>query len=139
MEAYDTDKVVVLDQGSRPGRSLVDSREEGQKRTLIVDHHMSDEVSLFSSHDARMELIPVSGRITSSDGLSYGSDRDSCAVDLFDVEAAPSGYQRQRELEGCRRRNGRFGSDQMGYWTLARRIGGSAESVGSPLFVTASG
>jgi hypothetical protein len=135
MEAYDTDKVVVLDQGSRPGRSLVDSREEGQKRTLIVDHHMSDEVSLFSSHDARMELILVSGRIASPDCMPYGSNSDSCAVDLLDVEAASSGYQRQRELESCRRRNGRFGSDQMGYWTLARRIGGSTESVSSLLFV----
>jgi single-stranded DNA-specific DHH superfamily exonuclease len=45
MEAYGTDKVVVLDQGSRPGRSLVSEKEEGSKRVLIVDHHMSDEVS----------------------------------------------------------------------------------------------
>jgi nanoRNase/pAp phosphatase (c-di-AMP/oligoRNAs hydrolase) len=45
MEAYDTDKVVVLDQGSRPGRSLVSSKEEDAKRVLIVDHHMSDDVS----------------------------------------------------------------------------------------------
>ena len=45
MEAYGTDKVVVLDQGSRPGRSLVAEKEEDSKRTLIVDHHMSDEVS----------------------------------------------------------------------------------------------
>jgi single-stranded DNA-specific DHH superfamily exonuclease len=44
MEAYGTDKVVVLDQGSRPGRSLVSDKEEGSKRVLIVDHHMSDEV-----------------------------------------------------------------------------------------------
>jgi len=45
MEAYDTDKVVVLDQGSRPGRSLVSEKEKDSKRVLIVDHHMSDEVS----------------------------------------------------------------------------------------------
>jgi nanoRNase/pAp phosphatase (c-di-AMP/oligoRNAs hydrolase) len=45
MEAYNTDKVVVLDQGSRPGRALVSDKEENAKRVLIVDHHMSDEVS----------------------------------------------------------------------------------------------
>jgi nanoRNase/pAp phosphatase (c-di-AMP/oligoRNAs hydrolase) len=46
MEAYETDKVVVLDQGSRPGRSLVSNKEENVPRTLIVDHHMSDDVRL---------------------------------------------------------------------------------------------
>lgn len=44
MEAAGTDKVVVLDQGSRPGRSIVDSKDTESKRVLIVDHHMSDEV-----------------------------------------------------------------------------------------------
>jgi nanoRNase/pAp phosphatase (c-di-AMP/oligoRNAs hydrolase) len=55
MEAYNTDKVVVLDQGSRPGRSLVSEKEEGSKRVLIVDHHMSDEVS--ASHLGNQRLI----------------------------------------------------------------------------------
>jgi nanoRNase/pAp phosphatase (c-di-AMP/oligoRNAs hydrolase) len=56
MEAYDTDKVVVLDQGSRPGRSLVSEKEKGSKRVLIVDHHMSDEVSALQLEMQR--LIP---------------------------------------------------------------------------------
>ncbi|OCF45106.1 hypothetical protein I317_00907 [Kwoniella heveanensis CBS 569] len=46
MHASGAEKIVVLDQGSRPGRSLVpplkDVKGEG-KRVLIVDHHMSDE------------------------------------------------------------------------------------------------
>jgi nanoRNase/pAp phosphatase (c-di-AMP/oligoRNAs hydrolase) len=49
MESYDTDKVVVLDQGSRPGRSLVDPKDPDSKRVLIIDHHMSDEVNFESS------------------------------------------------------------------------------------------
>lgn len=46
LESYGTDKVVVLDQGSRPGRSLVDAKDPESKRVLIIDHHMSDEVSI---------------------------------------------------------------------------------------------
>jgi hypothetical protein len=46
----------VLDQGSRPGRSLVSDKEEGSKRVLIVDHHMSDEVSALQLEMQR--LIP---------------------------------------------------------------------------------
>lgn len=45
MESYETDKVVVLDQGSRPGRPLVDPTDTEHKKVLIIDHHMSDEVS----------------------------------------------------------------------------------------------
>jgi single-stranded DNA-specific DHH superfamily exonuclease len=54
MEAYNTDKVVVLDQGSRPGRSIVSEKEEGSKRTLIVDHHMADEVSILYVQPLRL-------------------------------------------------------------------------------------
>ena len=57
MEAYDTDKVVVLDQGSRPGRSLVSEKEKGSKRVLIVDHHMSDEVSALQIKIKMQRLI----------------------------------------------------------------------------------
>lgn len=39
------ERVIVLDQGSRPGPPLVeDSQQSGAKRVLIIDHHMSTEV-----------------------------------------------------------------------------------------------
>ena len=47
MESYDADKVIVLDQGSRPGPPLVASK--GHPRVLIVDHHMSVEVPFTTS------------------------------------------------------------------------------------------
>nr|XP_031863515.1 uncharacterized protein CI109_000765 [Kwoniella shandongensis]KAA5530587.1 hypothetical protein CI109_000765 [Kwoniella shandongensis] len=44
MVRYDSEKVVVLDQGSRPGRSIVPPlKGQKDKRVLIIDHHMSDE------------------------------------------------------------------------------------------------
>jgi single-stranded DNA-specific DHH superfamily exonuclease len=43
MIAVGADRIVVLDQGSRPGRSLVDSN--GEIKVLVIDHHMSNEVS----------------------------------------------------------------------------------------------
>ncbi|WRT63865.1 uncharacterized protein IL334_000790 [Kwoniella shivajii] len=44
MDSSGAEKVVVLDQGSRPGRSIVPPlpNQKG-KRVLVVDHHMSDE------------------------------------------------------------------------------------------------
>lgn len=46
MIASGRQRIVVLDQGSRPGRALVPSLDgEASKRVLIVDHHMSDQVS----------------------------------------------------------------------------------------------
>lgn len=48
------EKIVVLDQGSRPGRALVPPLAETDgKRVLIIDHHMSDEVS---SHSIFLDL-----------------------------------------------------------------------------------
>lgn len=44
MEGVGSDKVIVLDQGSRPGRSIVETKDPDSRRTLIIDHHMSDEV-----------------------------------------------------------------------------------------------
>ncbi|KAK4685760.1 single-stranded-DNA-specific exonuclease, partial [Tremellales sp. Uapishka_1] len=43
MAVFGADKIVVLDQGSRPGRAILPSLEEDEKRVLIIDHHMSDE------------------------------------------------------------------------------------------------
>ncbi|WVF66062.1 hypothetical protein IAT40_000800 [Kwoniella sp. CBS 6097] len=46
MHASGAEKIVVLDQGSRPGRSLAppfDDKKSQGRRVLIVDHHMSDE------------------------------------------------------------------------------------------------
>ncbi|WVR03621.1 hypothetical protein IAU60_000614 [Kwoniella sp. DSM 27419] len=45
MHKSGAEKVVVLDQGSRPGRALLPPlvKDESGKRVLIVDHHMSDE------------------------------------------------------------------------------------------------
>ena len=40
------DKVVVLDQGSRPGRPLV-PKQSSDPRVLIIDHHLSDKVRLW--------------------------------------------------------------------------------------------
>ncbi|ORX34770.1 hypothetical protein BD324DRAFT_634900 [Kockovaella imperatae] len=36
-------RVIVLDQGSRPGPPIFDPDEDGQARTLIIDHHYSHE------------------------------------------------------------------------------------------------
>jgi nanoRNase/pAp phosphatase (c-di-AMP/oligoRNAs hydrolase) len=44
METFNSDRVVLLDQGSRPGPPIVSPRGESS-RVLIIDHHMSDEVS----------------------------------------------------------------------------------------------
>ncbi|KAK8845538.1 hypothetical protein IAR55_006253 [Kwoniella newhampshirensis] len=42
--AKDCEKLIVLDQGSRPGRSIVPPREGLHgKRVLVIDHHMCDE------------------------------------------------------------------------------------------------
>lgn len=48
MTAFEPQRVVVLDQGSRPGRGLVERRPDMPEgpSTLIIDHHMSTEVSL---------------------------------------------------------------------------------------------
>ncbi|WWD09001.1 hypothetical protein V865_007116 [Kwoniella europaea PYCC6329] len=44
MDSSRAERVVVLDQGSRPGRSLVPPLpDQKEKRVLIIDHHMSDE------------------------------------------------------------------------------------------------
>jgi hypothetical protein len=47
MMAVGAERIVVLDQGSRPGRALVSTggTEKGDRTTLIIDHHMSDEAS----------------------------------------------------------------------------------------------
>ncbi|ORY34226.1 DHH phosphoesterase [Naematelia encephala] len=42
MEAFHTERSIVLDQGSRPGPPLLTSKG-GEKRVLIIDHHMSTE------------------------------------------------------------------------------------------------
>lgn len=42
MEAYGATRVIVLDQGSRGGPSLVNT-QGGRVRILIMDHHESDE------------------------------------------------------------------------------------------------
>ncbi|KAI9635701.1 uncharacterized protein MKK02DRAFT_24910 [Dioszegia hungarica] len=42
IEAYNTDKIVVLDQGSRPGEPIAPARDE-TPRVLIIDHHQSAE------------------------------------------------------------------------------------------------
>jgi len=87
MEAYDTDKVVVLDQGSRPGRALVSSKEQEDKRVLIVDHHMSDDVStlLLVSAD-----LPVPSRLSSPHGMSDTTNSHSCASHLPDASTSTS-------------------------------------------------
>ncbi|WWC85785.1 uncharacterized protein L201_000652 [Kwoniella dendrophila CBS 6074] len=44
MDSTKAEKVIVLDQGSRPGRSIVPPLpDQKEKRVLVVDHHMSDE------------------------------------------------------------------------------------------------
>jgi len=50
MTTFEPQRIVVLDQGSRPGRALIErlpDTPEGPS-TLIIDHHMSNEVSLSS-------------------------------------------------------------------------------------------
>jgi nanoRNase/pAp phosphatase (c-di-AMP/oligoRNAs hydrolase) len=44
IEAYNTDKVIVLDQGSRPGEPVAKKLDDSP-RVLIIDHHQSTEVS----------------------------------------------------------------------------------------------
>ena len=46
MDSYGCDRVIVLDQGSRPGPSIISTTSEAEKTVLIVDHHMSTEVRL---------------------------------------------------------------------------------------------
>lgn len=43
MQSYAADRLIVLDQGSRPGPELI-STEEGESKSLIIDHHLSSEV-----------------------------------------------------------------------------------------------
>jgi hypothetical protein len=43
MSAFGVQRVIVLDQGSRPGDPIVTGLAPGC--TLIIDHHMSTEVS----------------------------------------------------------------------------------------------
>ena len=40
----DIERVVVLDQGSRPGK-IVGNLPEGGSALLLIDHHQSEEVS----------------------------------------------------------------------------------------------
>ena len=46
MTQYEPQRVVVLDQGSRPGRALIERHPDMPEglSTLIIDHHMSTEV-----------------------------------------------------------------------------------------------
>lgn len=53
MAAYNAERAVVLDQGSRPGRELIPKTP-----SLIIDHHMSDQVS------SRFDLTNSSGLTT---------------------------------------------------------------------------
>lgn len=43
--AYGMDRVIVLDQGSRPGPPLIDQPLDAPPRVLIIDHHQSTQVS----------------------------------------------------------------------------------------------
>ena len=47
MTAYGAERIVLLDQGSRPGRALIQAQgdDDVSNRVLIIDHHMSDEAS----------------------------------------------------------------------------------------------
>lgn len=52
MANFKTQKVIVLDQGSRPGPALLPVSADGEKRVLIIDHHMSEAVSRRPLYDA---------------------------------------------------------------------------------------
>ena len=52
------DRLIVLDQGSRPGRAIIDpSPDVPGYPTLIVDHHMSEKVALAFGLAYRSGLI----------------------------------------------------------------------------------
>lgn len=56
IESYNTDKIIVLDQGSRPGEPIA-RRKDDSPRVLIIDHHQSAEVSASKHPTRRAEWI----------------------------------------------------------------------------------
>jgi len=75
MATNGAERIVVLDQGSRPGRALVPPNdEETVRRTLIIDHHMSDEVCEISKRlclGVRSMRSAVAGVLSSFDCMPY--------------------------------------------------------------------
>jgi hypothetical protein len=128
MEAYDTDKVVVLDQGSRPGRSLVSEKDKDSKRVLIVDHHMSDEVSCSASLKVETDCI-VSRGCPDPHCLPYTANSYCSSAHISHGSTFTSGCEGEGELEsggGCDRG---FGTSEMGNGTMARRTKSGTKSV----------
>lgn len=103
MDAYSCDRVIVLDQGSRPGPSIVSATSEAEKTVLIVDHHMSTEVRwhLEKSDDT------VARRIDGFIRVQLIPHLDDVFADLPDVSSITPPSVREDRLggrDGCRRR-----------------------------------
>lgn len=89
-----SERVIVLDQGSRPGKPLVPIRDE--TRVLIIDHHMSNEVSCKAVPIAQEQ---VAGGLSGPYGLSYATDRYGSPSYLHASTRYASGGTSRRKLE----------------------------------------
>lgn len=96
--------VIVLDQGSRGGKSVIDDREA---RVLVVDHHLSDEfpegamVCICVYMDGieageRANIVGV-GRLS----MPLPTRRHHRPLNLRDLQTSPPGYREQLRVPMC--------------------------------------
>lgn len=87
------ERVVVLDQGSRPGK-IVGNLPDGGKALLLIDHHQSEEVShIIKSVWSEgimtdRSLSTVSTRCCGPHSVPYLADRHNIPFDIYDMSTS---------------------------------------------------
>ena len=116
MDSFGTEKVVVLDQGSRPGPALVSPSDQDEgKRVLIIDHHMSDAVSNPIHPTQVLTPVVVAARLASLDSLQHVTDRYSCPSHLCNAARSSSQSTDRGELACGSRGHWRWGLPRTGW------------------------
>lgn len=79
--------IIVVDQGSRPGPPIIDSKEA---RSLIIDHHLSDE---FPEDSVVINTSCILGMVNRSPGclrLSLPASGNFSTLDIRDLQDSAS-------------------------------------------------
>ena len=93
VEENGIERVLVLDQGSRPGK-IVGNLPDGGKALLLIDHHQSEQVShIFKSvwiEGAKTDrfLSTVSTRCCGPYSVPYLADRHYLPFDIYDMSTS---------------------------------------------------
>lgn len=101
VEEHDIERVVVLDQGSRPG-PVVRNLKDGLGAVLVIDHHQSDEVSEPAVAQGRKlnDFSIVSRWRYDTHGLQKQSNSECIPVDIPHMSSTASGSAGEDRLGG---------------------------------------